>query len=100
METTRDQRTPRSWARVLIYAVLILGALIAVIPFVYMIMTSLKSYGSVINNNLWPWFPFGSEPVQWNNYVDAIERVGWDKDWNVPLVVTTRFGANWKDVTK
>lgn len=21
-------------------------------------------------------------------------------DWNVPLIVTTRFGANWKDVTK
>lgn len=80
------------WTRRLIYAVLIFGALAAVTPFVYMLMTSLKSYGSVITNNLWPWFPFGNEPVQWSNYAEAIDRVGFDRAWNVPLVV--RYFAN------
>ena len=28
---------------------------------------------------------------------EALESV---VDWKIPLVVTTRFGANWKDVTK
>ena len=79
-------------ARVLIYTVLIIGALAAVTPFLYMLMTSLKSYGSVITNNFWPWFPLGNEPLQFNNYADAIQQVGWDKQWNVPLVV--RYFAN------
>ena len=42
-----------SWGRVFIYTVLITGAIISVIPFIHMIMTSLKSYGSVVNLNLW-----------------------------------------------
>lgn len=78
--------------RNLIYTILVLGALAAVTPFVYMVMTSLKSYGSVINNNFWPWFPFGSESIQWGNYSEAIARVGWDSQWQVPLVV--RYFAN------
>ena len=38
--------------------------MLAVAPFIYMLMTSFKSYGSVINNMLWPWPPFGSEALQ------------------------------------
>ncbi|MBI4675437.1 MAG: carbohydrate ABC transporter permease [Chloroflexi bacterium] len=87
-----SRRRPRSWVRVLIYAFLLAGALAAVTPFVYMIMTSLKTYGSVINNNIWPWFPFGDEPLQFNNYAEAIDRIGFDKAWGVPLFV--RYLAN------
>jgi ABC-type glycerol-3-phosphate transport system permease component len=71
--------------RVLIYLVLIIGAVISVLPFLYMIMTSLKTYGSVVVDNFWPWAPFGNEAIQWNNYPDAIQTIGFDKQWQIPL---------------
>ena len=37
-----------SWLRVLLYIVLITGAVASIVPFISMIMTSLKSYGSLI----------------------------------------------------
>ena len=46
----------------LIYVVLIVGAVVSIVPFLYMVMTSFKSYGSLINNVFWPWPPFGAEP--------------------------------------
>jgi ABC-type glycerol-3-phosphate transport system permease component len=75
-----------------IYAILIIGALISLGPFIYMVMTSLKSYGSLIDNNFWPWPPLGTEPLQWQNYVDAIRQVGWDRQWHTWLVF--RYFAN------
>ena len=74
-----------NWGRILVYGVLTIGAFVAVAPFLYMITTSLKSYGSVINNRLWPWPPFGTETIQWNNYPDAIQNIGRDKAWQIPL---------------
>jgi len=74
-----------NWGRILVYIVLTVGAFVAVAPFLYMITTSLKSYGSVINNRLWPWPPFGTETIQWNNYPDAIQNIGRDKAWQIPL---------------
>ena len=76
-----------NWGRVILYVVLTIGAVIAVIPFFYMLLSSVKSYGSIINNNLWPWWPLGNEPIQWNNYTDAIQNIGFDRQWAVPLVV-------------
>jgi ABC-type glycerol-3-phosphate transport system permease component len=78
--------------RLLLYAVLVLGALAAVVPFLYMLMTSLKTYGSVIAGSVWPWPPFGSEPLQWQNYPAALARVGWDDQWQTWLFV--RYLAN------
>jgi multiple sugar transport system permease protein len=78
--------------RVLLYIVLIGGAAMAVAPFIYMLMTSLKSYGSVITNNLWPWPPFGGEALQWQNYPQAIQAVGWDSQWGTWLLL--RYLAN------
>ncbi|MBI5034531.1 MAG: carbohydrate ABC transporter permease [Chloroflexi bacterium] len=75
------------WGRVFIYTVLIVGAVLSALPFVYMLMTSLKSNGSVIVNNFWPWWPLGSEPLQFNNYPDAIRQAGMDRQWGVPLIV-------------
>jgi multiple sugar transport system permease protein len=85
-------RTGPSGTRLLIYTILIIGAAISIIPFIYMLMTSLKSNGSVIVNNFWPWWPFGNEPLQFQNYPDAIKEAGFDKDWGVPLIV--RYFAN------
>ncbi len=81
-----------NWKRALIYAVLILGATASVLPFVYMLMTSVKTYGSATTNNFWPWPPLGDEPLQWNNFTEAITTAGMDKAWNIPLFV--RYFAN------
>jgi ABC-type glycerol-3-phosphate transport system permease component len=89
-----DALNPRSepaakmnWARLTIYIVLTVGAIIAVIPFLYMVFSSLRSYGSIITNNFWPWWPLGDEPLQLNNYPDAIQSIGFDKQWGVSLFV-------------
>jgi ABC-type glycerol-3-phosphate transport system permease component len=76
----------------LIYVVLVLYGVVAIIPFVYMVLTSLKSYGSLITNNFWPWPPFGAEPIAWDNYPTAITGVGWDRQWATWLFV--RYAAN------
>jgi ABC-type glycerol-3-phosphate transport system permease component len=78
-------KRPLSWSTLVIYAVLTLGAIIAVIPFMYMLTTSVKSYGSLIAGNLWPWLPLGTEPVQWANYPDAIQQIGFDRQWQMPM---------------
>ena len=58
-------RTQSALARVLIYAGLVLGAVAALLPFVWMILTSLKSYAEATLGTLWPrvWL--------WSNYPDA-----------------------------
>jgi ABC-type glycerol-3-phosphate transport system permease component len=76
-----------NWGRISIYAVLTFGAIIAVIPFLYMVFSSLRSYGSIITNNFWPWWPLGDEPLQWSNFPDAIQAIGFDKTWGVSLFV-------------
>src|SRR5712692_10001594 len=82
-----EPRQPINGSRVLVYTILIVGGIISICPFVYMLMTSLKSNGSVIVNNFWPWWPLGNEPLQFPNYPDAIQEAGFDKQWGVPLVV-------------
>ena len=81
-----------SLSRLLMYLVLIVAAVLAVAPFVYMIMASLKTYGSVIANNFWPWPPFGTELPQFGNYPEAIETIGRDRQWNTWLFF--RYLAN------
>lgn len=69
------------------YLLLIFGAIVSVLPFAYMLMTSLKTYGDVVNNNMWPWPPFGSEPLQWNNYPLALQAIGFDRQLGTLLFV-------------
>ncbi len=85
-ETVATPRPPLSLTRILIYTFLILFAVASVTPFVYMVMNSLKTYGSTITNNLWPWPPFGTEPLQFQNYPDAVKEAGMDRAWNIPLI--------------
>jgi ABC-type glycerol-3-phosphate transport system permease component len=80
-------RSNISWGRVFIYAVLIVGAFASLMPFIYMLLTSVKSYGDVINNNFWPWAPFGDSPIMWDNYPDAVQTTGFDKQWQMSLLV-------------
>src|SRR5437899_2382413 len=67
-----------SW---IIFAVLVVGAIIALGPFLYMLTTALKSYGNIIANSFWPWPPFGAEPLHWENFGLAIQDVGRDRQW-------------------
>jgi multiple sugar transport system permease protein len=83
---------PLSLARAGVYVVLSLGAVASLLPFVYMLMTSVKSYGSIVNNSLWPWPPFGTEPVLLQNYAQAIQTIGFDRQTGTPLLV--RYLAN------
>lgn len=54
-----------SWLRLLLYTVLIVGALIAMFPFIWMILTSFKSYGEVAARRFFP------RELRWYNYVEA-----------------------------
>ena len=56
-----------SIVRLLIYLVLILGALFALFPFVWMILTSFKSYGEVAARRFIP------SEIRWHNYIEAWE---------------------------
>ncbi len=71
----------------MIYVVLIVGAIVSVLPFIFMISTAFKSYGSVINNIIWPWPPFGTEAPQTGNFVQAVQDTGWDRDWGTWLFI-------------
>jgi len=86
------RHAPLSRTALLIQLVLAVGALLAVAPFAYMLLTSLKSFSSVINNIIWPWPPFGGEPFQWGNYPEAIDTIGWDAQWGMYLFF--RYLAN------
>ena len=96
-EETTTARRPGQSARltaggVLIQIVIVLAALMAVAPFAFMVTTSFKSYASVINNVIWPWFPLGSEVPQLGNFWEAITTVGWDSQWGIYLFF--RYLAN------
>lgn len=76
---------PFPWGRIFIYSILIIGSILSVIPFIYMLLGSVKGYGSIINNNFWPWWPLGNEPLQWGNFSEAIRNVGVDRAWGIPM---------------
>lgn len=71
--------------RWVLYAVLSCIALVALAPFAWMILTSLKDQGDVINQTFWPWPPFGTSVPQWNNYPDAIALIGVDPETGMPM---------------
>lgn len=81
-EKIRDSRIPGILKKACIYAFLIAGGLTMIIPFIWMLSTSLKSYSSVFIFNVGDiqWLP---QPVYWKNYIDV---------WKV--VPFARFYAN------
>lgn len=44
-----------TWGKALIYLILILGAIMAIYPFVWMILTSFKGYAEAAGNKEWPY---------------------------------------------
>ncbi len=79
--------------RALTYTILTLGAAASLLPFAYMLTSSLKSYGDIVNNNLWPWPPFGAEPLQWANYPTALQAIGFDRQLGTLLFVRYFFNS-------
>ncbi len=51
--------------RAIIYLILTVGALLSLFPFVWMLLTSFKSYGEVATGTFWP------SKLRWENYVIA-----------------------------
>ncbi len=54
-----------SAVRLLLYVILTIGAFIAMFPFIWMILTSFKSYGEVAAGRFFP------RELRWHNYVEA-----------------------------
>lgn len=58
-------------ARALIYLFLIIGASIALFPFIWMVLTSLKTQTEVARGAFWP------EQFRWYNYLEAWSEAEW-----------------------
>jgi len=101
IESATEQRVAVSQPRkagglsvggLIVQAVIVIAAILAVVPFLYMVSTAFKTYADVINHVLWPWPPFGSEAPQVGNFPEAITTVGNDTQWKIPLFY--RYLAN------
>jgi ABC-type glycerol-3-phosphate transport system permease component len=77
---------------IVVQVIIVAAAILAVTPFAYMLMASLKSYSAVINNVIWPWPPLGRELPQFGNFGEAITTIGWDSQWGTFLFF--RYLAN------
>ena len=66
----KSSRTTKTAKTGLMYLFLILGGITMIVPFLWMISTSLKSYNSVFIFNLAEiqWIP---KPICWKNYIDV-----------------------------
>ena len=69
--------------RVLLYAVLVIGAVVAIFPFFWMITNSLMTLGETINRVWLPGVP------QFQNYVDAWDQANFARYFWNSVVITT-----------
>ena len=67
---SRTRLIQRSVWKFVLYAVLIFGAVVLILPFLWMLSTSLKKANDVFQVPL-RWIP---APPQWNNYPDALKK--------------------------
>ena len=73
------------FGRVALYLILIFVGILALLPFVWMVLSSFKSFGDFINiefssvpsalKSFWTWPPFGTSPPEFANYPTAIRRI-------------------------
>ncbi|MCB2210007.1 carbohydrate ABC transporter permease [bacterium] len=80
--TSHEGRAGRIIGRILIYLVLIAGAVVALFPFFWMISTSLMSLGETINRQLLPKVP------QFENFVEAWSEANFGKYFFNSVMVT------------
>lgn len=72
-----------TWNRVLLYTVLVIGAVVAVFPFFWMITNSLMTLGETINRVWLPAVP------QFQNYIDAWNQANFARFFWNSVVITT-----------
>jgi multiple sugar transport system permease protein len=91
-DASGQARTNRLLGSVALHTVLILGALTMILPFVWMVSTSLKDFSQVFN--LPPnWIP---NPVVWSNYPDSLNalpfgRAYWNSFYIAAIVVASQL---------
>lgn len=69
--------------KVLVYSLLIIGAFVSLVPFVYMLSTSLKTIGEALGTQFFPKIP------QWGNYLEAWDRANFSQYFFNSLKITT-----------
>lgn len=74
--------TPSRLNKILIYTVLIIGAFISLVPFVWMISTSLKSLGEALGASFFP------SQLHFENYAVAWQRAQFSKYFVTSLKIT------------
>ncbi len=88
--SSKPVRRKKLLGKILIYFLLTLGALMMIVPFVWMVSTSLKSQQQLF---AWPpqWFP---NPVMWNNYSEVYNRINFGVyGWNtIKITVAVTIG--------
>jgi multiple sugar transport system permease protein len=75
----------RIFRRILLYVVISSGAAILLVPFLWMISTSLKGMTQLY---VWPpaWIP---DPIKWENYPNAWEQLPWLTYYKNTMVITS-----------
>ncbi len=74
--------TPSTTQRLLTYVVLILGALISLVPFVWMLSTSVKSLGEALGASFFP------SDIHLENYVEAWQRARFSEYFVNSVIIT------------
>jgi ABC-type glycerol-3-phosphate transport system permease component len=69
--------------KVLVYLLLIIGAFVSLVPFVYMISTSLKTIGEALGTQFFPKIPM------WGNYLEAWDRANFSRYFFNSLKITS-----------
>src|SRR5688572_14027395 len=75
-------RSGVNWARVVMYAILITATIVALLPFFWMLSTSLMTLGETINRK---WLP---DVPQVENYVEAWNQAKFVKYFTNSVIIT------------
>jgi ABC-type glycerol-3-phosphate transport system permease component len=88
VETQPSQARHFDYGRILIYAILIIGALIAIVPFLYTVSVSLMNLTEATGGRIFP------GELQWGNYVEAWEDASFSLYFfnSVKIVLITLSG--------
>ena len=84
-DARRASGRPLGEVNPLIYLVLIIVGIASLIPFVWMVLTSVKDYGDVVSLRFWPWPPLGNSTPRFDNFAEAIRLIGVDRDTGLPM---------------
>ena len=78
----QSHRSPLPWAQIFMYAILLVGVVIAIIPFLWMISASLMTNSET---GLKEWVP---EVAQWGNYSEAWSEADFSRYFANTIIIT------------